>query len=164
MKYIEEVFFVERSYVMIKPDGVQRKLVGKIVGRFEKKGLKIVALKLMVIKKEVAEKHYDVHKERPFFPDLIEFICSGPVVAMVIEGENVVNIIRKMVGATKPFDAALGTIRGDYVLDAGQNIIHASDSLENAEREIGIFFNRDEIIDYKLAVRDWIYSHPEIKE
>lgn len=152
---------MERSFVMIKPDGVQRELIGDIVSRFEKKGVKIVAMKLMVINEELAKKHYKVHKEKPFFKGLIEFICSGPVVAMVMDGENVINITRKMVGATKPGDAEPGTIRGDYVLDAGQNIIHASDSLENAKRETELFFDKSEIIEYNLAVRHWIYSIPK---
>lgn len=153
---------VERSFVMIKPDGVQRELVGEIIGRFEKKGVKIVGLKLMVIPKALAEKHYEMHKERDFFEGLIKFITSGPVVAMVMEGENVINITRKMLGATKPGDAEPGTIRGDYVLDAGQNIMHASDSKENAEREIALFFSPEEILDYKLTIRHWIYSPPRI--
>ena len=154
---------MERSFVMIKPDGVQRELVGEIIGRFEKKGVKVIGLKLMVINEELAKEHYAVHKGKSFFDELIKFIISGPVVAMVMEGEGVIDIIRKMVGATKPGDAAPGTIRGDFVLDAGQNVIHASDSKENAEREINLFFEKNEIIDYKLAVRPWIYSLPKIK-
>lgn len=152
---------MQRSFVMIKPDGVQRELVGDIIGRFEKKGVKLVGMKLIVLNEELAKKHYEVHKERPFFKDLIKFIISGPVIAMVMEGEGVINVIRKMVGATKPGDAEPGTIRGDFVLDAGQNIIHASDSLENAKNEIDLYFNCNEIIDYKLAVRPWIYSIPK---
>lgn len=154
---------IQKSFVMIKPDGVQRELIGDIITRFEKKGVKIVGMKLMVIPKFLAEQHYECHKGKPFFEDLIKFITSGPVVAMVMEGENVIAIIRKMLGATKPGDAEPGTIRGDYVLDAGQNIMHASDSPENAVREIDLFFNPDEIIDYKLAIRHWIYSPPKIK-
>lgn len=154
---------MEKSFVMVKPDGVQRELVGEIIGRFEKKGVKIVGLKLMVINEKLAMKHYEVHKGKSFFEDLIKFIISGPVVAMVMEGEGVIDIIRKMVGATKPGDADPGTIRGDFVLDAGQNIIHASDSKENAEREIKLFFSEEEIIEYSLAVRPWIYSLPKIK-
>jgi nucleoside-diphosphate kinase len=154
---------MERSFVMVKPDGVQRELVGEIIRRFERKGVKIVGLKLMVISKELANKHYEIHYGKPFFDDLIEFITSGPVVAMVMEGENVVAIIRKMIGATKPGDAELGTMRGDFVLDAGQNIIHASDSLENALREISLFFLPGELIDYNLAIKDWIYTPPKIK-
>ncbi len=151
---------MERSFVMIKPDGVQRELVGEIITRFEKKGVKIVGAKLMVLSKELAERHYEEHQGKIFFEGLIKFITSGPVIAMVMEGEGVIGVIRKIVGATKPGDAVPGTIRGDYVLDAGQNIIHASDCLENAKREISLFFKDEEIIDYHLAVKDWIYSAP----
>ncbi|BDU50222.1 nucleoside-diphosphate kinase [Haliovirga abyssi] len=153
---------MEKSFVMVKPDGVQRELVGEIIGRFEKKGVKVIGLKLMVISEELARKHYAVHEGKSFFEELIKFITSGPVVAMVMEGEGVIGVIRKMVGATKPGDADPGTIRGDFVLDAGQNIIHASDSKENAEREIDLFFAKEEIIEYSLAVRPWIYSLPKI--
>lgn len=153
---------IQKSFVMIKPDGVQRELVGDIISRFEKKGVKIVGMKLMVIPRYLAEKHYECHKGKPFFDDLIEFIISGPVVAMVMEGENIVSIIRKMLGATKPGDAEPGTIRGDYVLDAGQNIMHASDSLDNADREIALWFEPDELIDYNLAMKHWINTPPKI--
>jgi len=149
--------------VMIKPDGVQRELVGDLINRFEKKGVQIVGMKLMQLSREKAEKHYEVHKGKPFFEDLIEFITSGPVVAMVMQGESIISIIRTMVGATRPNDAISGTIRGDYVLDTGQNVIHASDSKENAEREINIFFEEDEIIDYSLAAKPWIYSVSKLK-
>lgn len=151
---------MEKSFVMIKPDGVQRELIGEIIGRFEKKGAKIIGLKLMRIKKELAEKHYEVHKGKPFFEELIKFITSGPVVAMVFEGENMVEIVRKMIGATNPANALPGTVRGDFVLDTGQNIIHASDSLENAVREIAIFFKEDELVSYNLNMLKWVYSIP----
>lgn len=149
---------MQRSFVMIKPDGVQRELVGEIITKFEKKGVQIVAMKLMKLDKETAEKHYEVHKGKHFFEDLINFITSGPVVAMVMQGEGIISVIRGMIGATAPKDAMSGTIRGDYVLDAGQNIIHASDSKENAEKEIKIFFKDEEIMDYNLASKPWIYS------
>jgi nucleoside-diphosphate kinase len=152
---------MERSFVMIKPDGVQRELVGEIIGRFEKKGVKIVGLKLMVLTKERAENHYECHKGKIFFNDLIKFITSGPVTAMVFEGENVIEIVRKMVGATDPANANPGTIRGDFVLDMGQNVIHASDSLENAKREINIFFSKEELIEYTMDLKKWVYSPPK---
>ncbi len=145
-----------RSFVMIKPDGVQRELIGDIISRFEKKGVKIIAMKLMIISPELAKKHYQEHSEKPFFDNLIDFITSGPVIAMAMEGECIIKIIRKMIGATNPGDASPGTIRGDYVLDTSNNIIHASDSVENAKREIDLFFKEEELIDYDLAVRPWL--------
>jgi nucleoside-diphosphate kinase len=131
---------------MVKPDGVQKGLVGEIISRFEKKSLKIVALKIMKITPEIAEKHYGEHKGKPFFADLVKFITSGPVAAMVLEGENVIPTVRTMMGATNPQDAAPGTIRGDYALTVDENIIHGSDSPESAMREIGIFFKEEEIV------------------
>lgn len=148
---------MEKSFVMVKPDGVQRELVGEILSRFEKKGMKIVGMKLMKLTEELAKEHYKEHEGKSFFNELLEFITSGPVVAMVIEGENIIEIIRKIVGATSPTDALTGTIRGTYVLDTGHNIIHASDSKESAEREINLFFNKNELVDYQLATRKWIY-------
>lgn len=133
------------TFAMVKPDGVQKGLVGEIISRFEKKGLKMVALKIMNITPELAEKHYSEHKGKPFFADLVNFITSGPVVAMVLEGENVIPIVRTMMGATDPQDAAPGTIRGDLALTIDENIIHGSDSLESAKREIGLFFKEEEM-------------------
>jgi nucleoside-diphosphate kinase len=137
---------MNRTFAMVKPDGVQKGLVGEIISRFEKKGLKMVALKIMNITPELAEKHYSEHKGKPFFADLVNFITSGPVVAMVLEGENVIPIVRTMMGATDPQDAAPGTIRGDLALTIDENIIHGSDSLESAKREIGLFFKEEEMI------------------
>ena len=137
---------MNRTFAMVKPDGVQKGLVGEIISRFEKKSLKIVALKIMKITPEIAEKHYGEHKGKPFFADLVNFITSGPVAAMVLEGENVIPTVRTMVGATNPQDAAPGTIRGDYALTVDENIIHGSDSPESAMREIGIFFKEEEIV------------------
>lgn len=148
---------MEKTYLMIKPDGVQRGLCGEIVSRFEKKGLKLVAMKLMVISKETAEKHYGEHKDKPFFPSLIAYITSGPVLAMVWEGENAVQICRNMMGKTKPLESAPGTIRGDYGMVTGLNIIHGSDSVESAEREIGIFFPEG-VIDYERTLDKWTYE------
>ncbi len=136
---------MNRTFAMVKPDGVQKGLVGEIISRFEKKGLKMVALKIMNITPELAEKHYSEHKGKPFFADLVNFITSGPVVAMVLEGENVIPTVRTMMGATDPQDAAPGTIRGDYALTIDENIIHGSDSPESAMREIGLFFKEEEM-------------------
>ena len=151
---------MEKTFVMIKPGGVQREYVGEIISRFEKKGVKIVGLKLMRMSRELAEKHYTEHKGKEFFNDLIDTITAGPVVAMVMEGQNIVEIVRKMAGATKPIDALPGTIRGDYVLDVGQNVIHTSDSLESAAWEIRIFFNENELLSYSLATEEWVYTLP----
>ena len=149
---------IQKSFVMMKPDAVQRRLMGKILSRFEEKGLQIVAVKLMKIDEELAKTHYGEHAEKPFFPSLVEYITSSPSLAMVIEGEEAITTIRKLVGATNPLEADLGTIRGDYGMDTGRNIIHASDSPASAEREIGLFFNEDEICDYKIVDNDLIYE------
>jgi nucleoside-diphosphate kinase len=146
----------ERTFIMVKPDGVQRGLIGIIISRFERKGLKCVALKMLKPSRELAEKHYSIHEGKPFYKDLIEFITSGPVVAMVWEGENAIFIVRKVVGATSPEEAEPGTIRGDYVLDTGNNIVHASDASDTAEREINLFFEDEEIMIYDLTVGVWL--------
>ena len=137
---------IERTYAMVKPDGVQRNLVGDIVSRIEAKGYKIVGMKLMQISRETAEKHYGEHAGKPFFDGLISFITSGPVVAMVLEGENAILGWRSMMGATNPADAAPGSIRGDYASSMDENVAHGSDAPETAEREIGIFFSPEELI------------------
>ena len=149
---------MERTYLMVKPDGVQRGLVGEIMSRFEKKGLKLVAAKLMVIPKETAEKHYAEHKDKKFFPSLISYITSGPVFAMVWEGENAVQVCMNIMGKTNPQESAPGTIRGDYCMVTGVNIIHGSDSPESAAREIGIFFRPEDLVDYKRDSDKWIYE------
>ncbi|WP_290598070.1 MULTISPECIES: nucleoside-diphosphate kinase [unclassified Archaeoglobus] len=149
---------MEKTFVMVKPDGVQRGLVGEVVSRLERKGLKIVAMKMLWIKRELAENHYAEHKDKPFFSSLVEYITSGPVVAMVVEGRNAVKVVRSLVGATNPVEAAVGTIRGDFGLDVGRNIVHASDSLQSAEREISLFFDEKEIIDYERIDESWIYE------
>jgi nucleoside-diphosphate kinase len=149
---------MERTFVMIKPDGVQRGLVGEVIKRLERKGLKIVAMKMMKVSEELASKHYAEHKEKPFFKSLLEYITSGPVVAMVVEGKNAVKVVRALVGATNPIEALPGTIRGDYGMDIGRNVIHASDSPESAKREISLFFNAEEIIDYSRIDEDWLYE------
>jgi nucleoside-diphosphate kinase len=137
---------MERTYIMVKPDGVQRRLTGEIIRRFENRGLKLVALKLLVPSRETAEKHYEVHKERPFYGELVDFVTSGPVVAMVWEGPEAVKLTRQMIGATKPLDATPGTIRGDYTCDVLSNLIHGSDSPENAAAEIALWFKAEELL------------------
>ncbi|EIT86591.1 nucleoside diphosphate kinase [Fictibacillus macauensis ZFHKF-1] len=134
---------MEKTFLMVKPDGVERKLIGEIVTRFEKKGFQLVGAKLMTISRDLAENHYGEHKERPFFGELVDFITSGPVFAMVWEGENVISVARNMMGKTNPADAAPGTIRGDYATQMSNNIIHGSDSPESALREIGLFFSEE---------------------
>ncbi|HML05585.1 MAG TPA: nucleoside-diphosphate kinase [Methanobacterium sp.] len=148
----------ERSFVMLKPDAVLRRLMGTVLTRFEERGLKIVAAKMMEISEDLAKEHYGEHKEKPFFTDLVSYITSAPVLAMVIEGDECISLIRKMVGATNPKEADLGTIRGDYALDTGRNIIHASDSLESAKREIPLFFDESEICEYTLPDESLIYE------
>ena len=148
---------MEKTFSMIKPDGIQRGLVGEILQRFEKKGIKIAAMKFMMISRELAEKHYTAQKGKVFYDDLIRFITSSPVLAMVFEGEDVINIVRKLAGATSPEAALPGTVRGDYSLDVEYNLIHASDSKESAEREISLFFREEEIINYELITAKWVY-------
>ncbi|GAE34552.1 nucleoside-diphosphate kinase [Halalkalibacter akibai] len=147
---------MERTYLMIKPDGVQRNLIGEIVSRFEKKGFTLVAAKLTTLSKETAETHYGEHKERPFFGELVSFITSGPVFAMVWEGNNVISTARTMMGTTNPAEAAPGTIRGDYGVQVSMNVIHGSDSPESAEREIAIFFKEEELNTYEKNVNKWV--------
>ncbi|SJZ31094.1 nucleoside-diphosphate kinase [Selenihalanaerobacter shriftii] len=137
---------MEKTFFMIKPDGVKRNLVGDVVSRVEKRGLTIKAMKMLQISDELAKKHYAEHVDKPFFSDLEEFITSGPVVAMVVEGPKAIKTVRNMMGATDPFEAKPGTIRGDYALIIDENVVHGSDSAESAEREINLFFNEDEIV------------------
>ncbi|MGC9106330.1 MAG: nucleoside-diphosphate kinase [Thermoprotei archaeon] len=136
---------LQRTFVMIKPDGVRRGLVGEIISRFEKRGMKIVAMKMMYMDRATAEKLYEEHKGKSFFEELISYVTSGPVVAMVIEADEAVSVVRKMIGATDPKEAAPGTIRGDYALSKAENVIHASDSPEKAAREMSIFFSEKEL-------------------
>lgn len=149
---------MERTFLMIKPDAVQRNLIGEVVSRLERKGLKLVAAKLFQANEELAKEHYAEHVEKPFFNDLVSFITSGPVFAMVVEGKNVVEVTRTLVGETNPTKAAPGTIRGDYGIDLGRNIIHGSDSNESAEREIDLWFDQSELNDYKLNNENWVYE------
>ena len=147
---------MERTFLMVKPDGVQRGLIGEIVKRFEQKGFQLVACKLMTVSREMAETHYAEHKGRPYYEELVQFITSGPVLAMVWQGDQVIALARKMIGKTNTLEAEPGTIRGDFAVHTGRNIIHGSDSPENAEREIGIFFRPHEIVSYEKAVQTWI--------
>ena len=130
----------ERSLILIKPDGVQRLLVGRVITRFEERGLKLVGLKLLRVSRELAERHYAVHRDKPFFPGLVVFITSSPLVAMAVEGPNAIGVVRSMVGATRPWEAAPGTIRGDFALEVSQNLIHASDGSETAAAELALWF------------------------
>lgn len=146
----------QRTFVMVKPDGVQRGLVGDIINRFEKKGLKIVAMKLVSVSKELAEKHYGIHKGKPFFEPTVEYITSSPVVAMVLEGFNAIDLVRTMMGKTNPADAASGSIRGDYGQFIGRNIIHGSDGTDTAEFEINLWFKPEEISNYTRIDEKWL--------
>lgn len=147
---------MDQTFVMIKPDGVQRNLIGEIVQRFEKKGYTLKGAKLMSISRELAEQHYGEHKGKPFFEELVGFITSSPVFAMVLEGDDVVSSARKLMGATNPQDAAPGTIRGDFGVRISMNVIHGSDSSESAEREINLFFNKNELTRYEKQVSAWV--------
>ena len=151
----------ERTLVLVKPDGVQRLLAGRVISRFEDRGLKIVAMKLMPVSRKLAETHYAVHAARPFFAGLVDFITSGPVVALVLEGPNAITVVRSMVGATKPHEAAPGTIRGDFSLETAKNLIHASDAPETAAAEIALWFTPGELVEYTRGVDDWVLSDEE---
>ncbi|WP_373892653.1 nucleoside-diphosphate kinase [Virgibacillus sp. CBA3643] len=148
---------MEKTFIMVKPDGVQRNLVGEIVKRLEAKGFKLAGAKLMVISDDLAKTHYGEHKEKPFYGELVDFITSGPVFAMIWEGENVIKTARDMMGKTNPAEAAPGTIRGDFGVTVGKNVIHGSDAPESAEHEIGLFFSENEIVDYNKQDSAWIY-------
>lgn len=148
---------MEKTFIMVKPDGVQRGLVGEIVQRFENKGFTLAGAKLMHISNELAQEHYGEHKERPFFGELVDFITSGPVFAMVWEGEDVILTSRNMIGATNPSEAVPGSIRGDYAVTVGKNIIHGSDSSDSAKREMALFFNENELVNYTKQESNWIY-------
>ncbi len=152
---------IERTFMMIKPDGVQRGLIGKIVERLEQRGLKICAMKMMRIPKELAERHYEEHKGKGFYNPLLDYITSGPVVCMVLEGENAVACARAMMGKTNPQDAGPGTIRGDFSQVTGRNIVHGSDSSESAKREIKLFFNDYELQDYHKIDEAWLFEIPQ---
>lgn len=148
---------MERTFIILKPDAVQRGLVGEIIGRFERRGLKLVAMKFMQVSEDLARRHYAVHAQRPFFNGLISYITSAPVVAMVVEGTNAIAVIRNTVGATKPAEAAPGTIRADFGLEIGRNLVHASDSPDTAVSEIALWFGQD-LVDWKRATDPWIFE------
>ena len=147
---------MERTLVLLKPDAVQRRLVGRVISRFEEKGLKIVGLKLMRVTRELAERHYAEHREKPFFGELVSFITSSPIVAMVVEGPGAIDEVRRLMGKTNPREAAPGTIRGDWGLSITMNLVHGSDSPASAAREIPIFFADEEILDYSTADAPWL--------
>lgn len=148
----------ERTLVLIKPDGVQRQLAGRILARYEDRGLKVVALKLVTVDRDLAGRHYAVHREKPFFGSLVEFITSGPLVALALEGPNAIAIVRALNGATRPHEAAPGTIRGDFAVETAQNLVHASDSAETAEAELALWFRPDELQSYERDVDRWVLA------
>ena len=147
---------METTLILIKPDGVQRALIGEIISRIEQKGLKISGMKLMNVTEEIACRHYEEHVDRPFFGSLVDFITSSPVVAMAVAGDNAVQVMRTIMGSTNPQEAAPGTIRGDFGMTIGMNLIHGSDSADSAVRELGIFFDSSEIIEYDRSVDTWV--------
>ncbi|KAB8330555.1 nucleoside-diphosphate kinase [Scytonema tolypothrichoides VB-61278] len=149
---------MERTFLAIKPDGVQRGLVGEIIRRFEEKGFTLVGLKLLKVSRELAQQHYDVHRERPFFAGLVDFIISAPVVAMVWEGEGVVASARKIIGATNPLSAEPGTIRGDFGINIGRNLIHGSDATETAQREVSLWFKEEELVSWQPTITPWLHE------
>ncbi|MBW4593888.1 MAG: nucleoside-diphosphate kinase [Brasilonema angustatum HA4187-MV1] len=149
---------MERTFLAIKPDGVQRGLVGEIIRRFEEKGFTLVGLKLLKVSQELAQQHYDVHRERPFFAGLVDFITSGPVVAMVWEGEGVVASARKIIGATNPLSAEPGTIRGDLGINIGRNLIHGSDAIETAQQEVSLWFKEEELVSWQPTITPWLHE------
>lgn len=149
---------MEKTFVMVKPDGVQRALAGEIICRLEKKGFQLVGMKLMQMSRELAGRHYAEHQGKPFFDGLVDFITSGPVVAMVWEGKNVVRTVRDIMGATNPADAAPGTIRGQFAVDIARNVIHGSDSVQSAEREIALYFRPEEILTSRRTIEPWLYE------
>jgi len=151
----------ERTLVLIKPDGVQRQLVGRIIDRYEERGLKLVGLKLIQVDRDLAERHYAAHREKPFFGGLVDFIVSSPLVAAALEGPNAIAVVRAINGATRPHEAAPGTIRGDYALETAQNIVHASDRPEAATAELALWFEPGELFEYERDVDRWVLAPGE---
>jgi nucleoside-diphosphate kinase len=149
---------LQRSLVIIKPDGVQRGLIGEIIGRLERRGLRLAAMKFLAVEQSLAEQHYAVHKGKPFYEPLIKYITSAPVVVMAWEGSKAIEAVRQTVGATNPTNAAPGTIRGDYALDIGRNLIHASDGAETAAFELGLWFKPEEIVDWARDGERWAFE------
>lgn len=155
---------MERSLVLVKPDGVQRGLVGEIIGRFERKGLKVVGLRFLDVPRAMAEQHYAVHEGKHFYAGLVEFITSGPVAAVALEGPDAIATVRRMVGATMPNEAAAGTIRGDLGISGLRNLIHASDAAETARAELALWFGADELVDYERALDSWIVAEEPARQ
>ena len=151
----------ERTLVLVKPDGVQRQLVGRVITRFEERGLKLVGLKLLQTSRELAETHYAAHRERPFFTGLVDFITSAPLVAAALEGPNAIAIVRAMNGATRPHEAEPGSIRGDFAVETAQNLVHASDSPESAAAELALWFKPEELLSYEREVDRWVLAPAE---
>ncbi|RPI95075.1 MAG: nucleoside-diphosphate kinase [Chloroflexi bacterium] len=149
---------MERTLIIVKPDGVQRGLIGEIIRRFENRGLRIVGMKFIQMSRELAAKHYKVHEGKPFYPKLIDYITSGPVAVLALEGTDAVAVARGTIGATKPVDAAAGTIRGDLGLEIGRNLVHGSDSVENAKKEVKIFFSAKELVSWTRDTDRWIFE------
>lgn len=149
---------MERSLVLVKPDGVQRALVGEVISRLERRGLRLVGAKFMQVSRELAETHYAIHKGKPFYDGLIEYIISAPVMAMVWEGPNAVAAIRQTMGSTRPTEAAPGSLRHDFALEVGRNLTHASDTVENGEKEVALWFKEDELVDWKREVDRWVFE------
>jgi nucleoside-diphosphate kinase len=147
---------MEKTLILVKPDGVQRGLMGEIIGRFEKRGLKLIGMKFIQMSQQLAEQHYAVHKERPFYNDLVEYITSGPVAAMAWEGKEAIAAARATIGATNPVAATPGTIRGDLGMEIGRNLVHGSDSPENGEKEVNLFFGTNEIVNWQRVTDSWI--------
>lgn len=151
---------MERTLIIVKPDAVQRGLTGEIIRRFENRGLRLVGMKLIHIGRDLAKRHYAIHEGKPFFDGLIDYITSAPVVVMVLEGTQAVAVARNTIGATKPVEAAAGTIRGDFGLEVGRNLVHGSDSPENAVNEVNLFFSANELIDWTRDTDRWIFEKP----
>ena len=149
---------MEKTFVLIKPDGVQRGLIGEVISRLERRGLQLVGAKFMQVSKELAEEHYAIHRDKPFFNDTVRYITSSPVMAMVWEGQNAVAAVRQTMGATNPLEAAPGSIRHDYGLFIGRNITHASDSPENGEKETNLWFSPEELVIWKIDTENWLYE------
>jgi nucleoside-diphosphate kinase len=149
---------VERTLIIIKPDAVQRGLIGEIIRRFENRGLRMVGMRFMQISRELARRHYAVHEGKPFFPGLIDYITSAPVVVIALEGQQAVELARKTIGATRPVEAGAGTIRGDLGMEVGRNLVHGSDSVENAEKEVALFFSPDELVEWERDTDRWIFE------
>lgn len=154
---------METTLIILKPDAVQRGLVGEVLARFEAKGLRLVAMKLMVVPKDLAERHYAEHKGKPFYPGLIQFVTSSPVVVLAVRGLEAIAVCRNLIGATNGRKAAPGTIRGDYGMSGGYNLIHGSDSPESAERELDLWFRPEELLEYEATRDQWVYDPSDLK-